>query len=116
MCVRCRKTEDELKAFVEEHASACPAKGSDEPCSVPEPTTNYRESAWWLLALVHACFDITLDRMDKARDLFDRPQDIPADVLREWEEHAQKAAQLLGKARYAREAQERGAVDGSRVQ
>jgi predicted alpha/beta hydrolase len=116
MCMRCRNTENDLREYVTKHAAECPGKAAGEPCAVPDPATNYQETAWWLLALVHMCFDVTLDRMDKARDLFDMPNDIPADVLREWEEHTQKAATYLGKARYAREARERGASDDRRVQ
>jgi hypothetical protein len=115
MCLRCRKVEDELVEFVEKHAHECGAKEKGDVCAIPLATMNYRESVWWLLALTHSTFDVTMDRMDKARDLFDKPQDIPSQVLKEWEEHAQRAAELLGRARYAREAIERGSCD-SRVQ
>lgn len=116
MCIRCRQTETELTEYVTKHAAECGAREGGEPCAVPDPTTNYRESVWWLLALVHSCFDITLERMDKARDLFDVPDAIPSSVLAEWEEHTQRAATYLGKARYAVERRERGASDDRRVQ
>ncbi len=107
MCLRCEQVEKELTDYVNAHQCSRP-----DDCPVPPATSNYRESVWWLTATAHAMLDVILDRMDACKGIFDKPQEISASVLSDWEAHAIRAAQALARARCTRVAQKLAEDEG----
>lgn len=112
MCIRCENVESELDKLIIAHGME---HGSCEPgCILPKSASDFRSSAYWLLAVAHAKLDIVLDRMETAKRLFDNPQDVSSDVLIEWEAHVMEAARLFALARHNRQKAEQGTSSETR--
>jgi hypothetical protein len=112
MCIRCKNVEEELDSHIVAHSKE---HGRCEPgCILPPASSDFRSSAYWLLAVAHAKLDVVLDRMETAKRLFDNPQDVSSDVLLEWEQHVMEAARLFATARHNKQKAEQSVATETR--
>jgi hypothetical protein len=114
MCIRCERFDAGMAEQVKEHTEQCreehPAR-----CFWPVATEDYRSSALWLLGAAWQRCHIVVDRIEKSKELFPVPDDIPESVIRDWEDHALRAAELFARARMtaARRSREREEQEGA---
>lgn len=97
MCDTCRDQFAALEKFLADHAVQC--KRAD--CPITHSTA--QSGMWWWMATAHARLRSVQQRMNAVRAVTDRPEDVPAQFLLDWEDHCMAAAQDLARARRERE-------------
>jgi hypothetical protein len=95
--MKCQVFEEELADMLSKHDCV------DGQCPVPGRETDFRNSIFWFVTVAYQRLDLTAERLSGVKQIIEEPNDLPSSLLRDWEQHAIEAAELLGKARARRE-------------